>query len=144
MSRKRNLLMSYQPLQNKRFGSIYPRLNMALEHISVQKSRTRSLCSSEWYTHLSLHVHDDNSVWSVAYYKVLRILWQQVDAIHCYIACATERLERVGALCWLDAPYLDCTIWWSTASNNSQWLYLPAVVQMTCASKLITLYPVST
>jgi hypothetical protein len=144
MSTKRKLLMSYQTLQDRRFGPIYPRLDMAWECISVQNSRTESLCSSDWYTHLSLHVHDDDSVWSVAHYKVLWILWQQVDAIHRYIACTTKWLECVGALCWLDAPYLDCPIWWSTASNNSQWLYLPAVAQMNCASKLITRYSVNT
>lgn len=141
---KRETFSCHTRLQDRKCGPIHPRLNMALERISVQNSRTKSLCSSEWYTHLSLHVHDDNSVWSVAHYKVLRILWQQVDAIHCYVTCASKRLECVGALCRLDAPYLDCPIWWSTANNNFQWLYLPAVAQMTCASKLITWYPVST
>ena len=70
--------------------------------------------------YLALHVHDDDCVGAVAHDKLLDITWQRVDAVNSDVAArrASQRFERVLALCRLDVPHLDRAVRAGTGATH--------------------------
>lgn len=83
---------------------------------AAHKVTTFSLTRAETPHDLSLHVHDDHCVGAVTHYKVLWVLGQQDNVVHCDVCAGrrAERFEGAAALCGLHVPHLDCTIRGST------------------------------
>ena len=71
-----------------------------------------SLPRREGSDNLSLHVHDDHSVSSVADNDLVHVLGHHVDAVDVNISsrCSSQRFERVLTLCSLGVPDLHCSV----------------------------------
>ena len=63
-------------------------------------------------THLSLHVHDDDSVGTVADDELFSIARKWMDAVYGRVSacCTSKRLERVRAFRWLHVPHFNGSV----------------------------------
>ena len=77
-----------------------------LKHEWYRSWETKSLTWCEWFDNLTLHVHDDNRVWSVSYDKLIRILRHQTNRMNCCIV-STKWLECWKTLQSLYVPNLN-------------------------------------